>query len=63
EQIDQLLEMESDLRQVEVPLSYADELYDLHLHVGHVLERLKALDDGFDSRPEKVPEGEDKSLG
>jgi hypothetical protein len=32
------------LRQVEVPLSYADELYDLHLHVGHVLERLKALE-------------------
>jgi TRAP transporter TAXI family solute receptor len=45
EQIDQLRELESDLRQVEVPLSYADELYDLHLHVGHVLERLKALDD------------------
>jgi len=46
EQIDQLLELESDLREVEVPLSYADELYDLHLHVGHVLERLKALESG-----------------
>jgi TRAP transporter TAXI family solute receptor len=46
EQIEQLLELESDLRRVEVPLSYADELYDLHLHVGHVLERLKALESG-----------------
>ena len=46
EQIAQLLELESDLREVEVPLSYADELYDLHLHVGHVLERLKALESG-----------------
>ena len=38
--------LESDLRRVEVPLSYADELYDLHLHVGHVLERLKSLERG-----------------
>jgi TRAP transporter TAXI family solute receptor len=60
EQIVRLLELESDLRQVEVPLSYADELYDLHLHVGHVLDRLKALERGLveesdSSETDKVP--------
>lgn len=42
-EIERLVELESELRTVEVPLSYADELYNLRLHVSHVLERLKSL--------------------
>ncbi len=43
-EIERLEALESELRSVEVPLSYADELYDLHLHVSHVLERLRSLE-------------------
>lgn len=43
-EIKRLEKLESEIRTVEVPLSYADELYDLHLHVSHVLERLRMLE-------------------
>jgi hypothetical protein len=43
-QIEKLEALEADIRSVEVPLSYADELYDLQLHVAHVLRRLRAIE-------------------
>jgi hypothetical protein len=45
-QIKKLEEMEMEIRRIDVPLSYADELYDLHLHVSHVLRRLRSLEPG-----------------
>jgi TRAP transporter TAXI family solute receptor len=42
-QIERLRKLEIELTQVQVPLSYMDQLYDVHLHVGHALERLRAL--------------------
>lgn len=38
-----LHELESDLSRVEVPLSYAHELYSLHLHVRYMINRLEAM--------------------
>ena len=32
-----------ELAKVEVPLSYTNELYELHLHVRYVLQRLERL--------------------
>lgn len=43
-QIQRLRELEVELSKVEVPLSYMDQLYNLHVHVGLVLERLQELD-------------------
>lgn len=43
-EIERLVKLEAELRTVEVPLSYADELYNLRLHVSHVLERLRSLE-------------------
>jgi len=41
EYLDRLDRIEDEVRKVEVPLSYADELYDLRLHLGLVRDRLQ----------------------
>ncbi|MEH6387708.1 MAG: TAXI family TRAP transporter solute-binding subunit [Pseudomonas profundi] len=38
-----LHDLEGDLSRVEVPLSYAHELYSLHLHVRYMISRLEAM--------------------
>jgi hypothetical protein len=38
-----LLQLEHEILKVQVPLSYADELYDLHLHIEWVLRRLERV--------------------
>jgi len=43
EEIKRLLLMQQDLTKVEVPLAFTHELYELHLHVRYVLQRLKQL--------------------
>ncbi|SDT93255.1 TRAP-type uncharacterized transport system, substrate-binding protein [Pseudomonas pohangensis] len=35
--------LEDELAKVDVPLSYSSELYELHVHLRYVIERLKAL--------------------
>lgn len=44
-EIKRLEELEDELSKVEVPLSYTHELYELHLHVRYVVERLYGLRD------------------
>lgn len=43
QEIQRLNTLQDELAKVEVPLSYANELYALHLHVGFVLKRLELL--------------------
>ncbi len=43
EEIERLTVMQDELAKVEVPLSYTNELYELHLHVRYVLQRLERL--------------------
>jgi uncharacterized protein len=40
-ELEQLHQLHDDILKVKVPLSYSDELYDLHLHVEWVIQRLK----------------------
>ena len=40
----QLLEMESELSELDVPLSYMQEFYNLHLHIDLVKRRLKEVE-------------------
>ena len=42
-EIKRLTELQIELAKVEVPLSYTNELYELHLHVRYVLQRLERL--------------------
>lgn len=42
-EIKRLTELQMELAKVEVPLSYTNELYELHLHVRYVLQRLERL--------------------
>ena len=42
-EIAQLEQMQDQLAKVEVPLSYSSELYDLHVHLRYVIERLHTL--------------------
>lgn len=50
EQIDRLHQLEDELTQVDVPLSYAHELYSLHLHVRYMINRLESMrTDGVES--------------
>ncbi len=42
-EIEHLEQLEQRLAKVEVPLSYSNELYDLHLHLRYVIERLQAV--------------------
>lgn len=43
QEIEALLKLEDELTQVEVPLSYAHELYSLHLHVSYMISRLREM--------------------
>lgn len=42
-EIQRLEQLEDELATVEVPLSYTHELYELHMHLRYVIERLRAL--------------------
>lgn len=42
-EIERLEQLEDKLAKVEVPLSYSNELYELHMHLRYVIERLQAL--------------------
>ncbi|MDZ4193371.1 MAG: C4-dicarboxylate ABC transporter substrate-binding protein, partial [Pseudomonas sp.] len=42
-EIERLEKLEDELAAVEVPLSYSNELYELHMHVRYVIERLREL--------------------
>ncbi|MBL4834169.1 MAG: ABC transporter substrate-binding protein [Pseudomonas sp.] len=46
EQIDRLHRLQEELTQVDVPLSYAHELYSLHLHVRYMIHRLESMRKG-----------------
>ena len=43
DEIGRLEQLEVQLAKVEVPLSYSNELYQLHVHLRYVIERLQAL--------------------
>ena len=43
DEIKRLTALQDELAKVEVPLSYTNELYQLHLHVRYVLQRLDRL--------------------
>lgn len=42
-EIEALLRLEDELTRVDVPLSYAHELYSLHLHVSYMISRLQQM--------------------
>lgn len=42
-EIERLEQLEDELAKVEVPLSYSNELYELHMHLRYVIERLRTL--------------------
>ena len=42
-EITRLEKLQDQLAKVEVPLSYSNELYQLHVHLRYVIERLQAL--------------------
>lgn len=44
-ELERLHQLENDLTQVDVPLSYAHELYTLHLHVRYMITRLASMPD------------------
>jgi TRAP transporter TAXI family solute receptor len=57
EEIDRLHRLGDELTQVDVPLSYAHELYSLHLHVSYMINRLETLRaDNPLSQGEEVPD-------
>ena len=43
EEIARLEKLEDELARVEVPLSYSSELYELHMHLRYMIERLQAV--------------------
>ncbi len=54
QEIEGLHRLEADLSKVDVPLSYAHELYSLHLHVRYMIKRLEAM------RPDANPSDADE---
>ncbi|WP_339510857.1 TAXI family TRAP transporter solute-binding subunit [Pseudomonas sp. RL_15y_Pfl2_60] len=42
-EIERLDQLQDELASVDVPLSYSNELYDLHVHLRYVIERLQTL--------------------
>jgi TRAP transporter TAXI family solute receptor len=42
-EVERLERLQDKLAKVEVPLSYSNELYDLHMHLRYVIERLQTL--------------------
>lgn len=49
QEVNELLKLEDELTQVDVPLSYAHELYSLHLHVGYMITRLRQMQNADDN--------------
>lgn len=49
EEIQRLLDIQQDLARVEVPLAFTHELYELHIHVRLVLQRLRQREQGTNS--------------
>ena len=43
EEIERLEHLEDELARVQVPLSYSNELYQLHVHLRYVIDRLRQL--------------------
>lgn len=43
DEISRLEKLEDELARVEVPLSYSSELYELHMHLRYMIERLQAV--------------------
>lgn len=43
EEIQRLESLEAEMDKIDVPLSYSSELYELHMHLRYVIERLQAL--------------------
>jgi len=42
-EVERLEQLEDELAKVNVPLSYSNELYELHVHLRYVIERLHTL--------------------
>ena len=51
DEIKRLTALQDELAKVEVPLSYTNELYELHLHVRYVLQRLDRIKKQHNSTP------------
>ena len=51
-EIARLERLEDELARVEVPLSYSSELYELHIHLRYVVERLHGLKAKHKAAPE-----------
>ncbi|WP_263145129.1 TAXI family TRAP transporter solute-binding subunit [Pseudomonas sp. RIT-PI-AD] len=47
--------VQDELSQVEVPLSYSHELYELHLHVRYEMTRLRGMQQEMDAHPDTPP--------
>jgi uncharacterized protein len=54
-EIERLEQLEDELAAVEVPLSYSNELYELHMHLRYVIERLRALQQRRRDAPQHAP--------
>mgnify|MGYP002223849445 CR=1 FL=1 len=57
DEIDSLRRLEADLSRVDVPLSYAHELYSLHLHVRYMVKRLEVMREEDSSVPSSAVAG------
>ncbi|WP_172144252.1 MULTISPECIES: TAXI family TRAP transporter solute-binding subunit [Pseudomonas] len=53
-EVARLEQLEDELAKVEVPLSYSNELYELHVHLRYVIERLRTLQQRRAPRSEPV---------
>lgn len=53
-EIERLEQLEAELAKVEVPLSYYNELYELHLHLNYVIRRLRQLRRNRRERDEQI---------
>lgn len=54
-EIERLEQLEAELSRVEVPLSYYNELYELHLHLNYVIRRLRQLRRNRREREQHLP--------
>ena len=55
--LDRLRELQDEIMRVDVPLSYSDELYELHLHIDWVIHRLERLKKESGGAGETMPAG------
>lgn len=56
EEIQRLHKLEDELTRVDVPLSYAHELYELHLHIRYMINRLEAMRPQAEDQSPSVPD-------